>query len=76
MNKLISEETKYDGRRFNVIQKIYKRPDDLNIVRDCVEPGNAVIILAIFSNAIKAFLLYKTLIIRMEVGVQKRWDNP
>lgn len=50
MNKLISEETKYDGRRFKIIQKKYERQDGLEIIRDCVEPGDAVIILAVNEN--------------------------
>lgn len=50
MNKLIGKETKYDGRRFKVIQKQYEREDGLKIIRDCVEPGNAVIIIAVNEN--------------------------
>lgn len=50
MNKLIRNETKYDGRRFKVIQKQYEREDGLKIIRDCVEPGNAVIIIAVNEN--------------------------
>ncbi len=50
MNKLISKKTEFDGRRFKVIQKQYKRDDGVDIIRDCVEPGNAVIILAINEN--------------------------
>lgn len=47
MNNLISKEIKYDGPRFDVIQKQYKREDGLKIIRDCVEPGNAVIIIPV-----------------------------
>ena len=47
MNKLISEENKYTGKRFKIIQRIYEREDGLNYIRDCVEPGNSVIILPI-----------------------------
>lgn len=50
MNKLISQKEKYKGPRFNVIQKVYKRDDGLEYVRDCVEPGNAVVILPINDN--------------------------
>lgn len=50
MNKLISEENKYDGVRFKVIQKIYERENGLRYIRDCVEPGDAVVILAIDEN--------------------------
>lgn len=50
MNKLISENIKYDGPRFSVIQKIYERENGFKYVRDCVEPGNAVVILPINEN--------------------------
>ncbi|MBR3614483.1 MAG: NUDIX hydrolase [Clostridia bacterium] len=50
MNKLIKKEIKYSGRRFKVIQKLYERQDGLEIVRDCVEPGDAVIIIAVNEN--------------------------
>lgn len=50
MNKLISEENKYNGKRFNIIQKVYEREDGLKYIRDCVEPGNAVVILPIDDN--------------------------
>lgn len=50
MNKLISNETKYDGRRFKIIQKQYENSEGLKIIRDCVEPGNAVIIIAVNEN--------------------------
>lgn len=50
MNKLIKTENKYDGPRFKIIQKQYERQDGLNIIRDCVEPGDAVIILAVNEN--------------------------
>jgi len=47
LNKLISEEEKYTGKRFKIIQRAYERGDGLNYIRDCVEPGNSVIILPI-----------------------------
>lgn len=50
MRKLISKENKYNGVRFNIIQKIYEREDGLRYIRDCVEPGNAVVILPINEN--------------------------
>lgn len=50
MNKLVKTENKYDGPRFKIIQKQYERQDGLKIIRDCVEPGDAVIILAINEN--------------------------
>lgn len=49
-NKLISEELKYDGPRFNVVQKRYVRDDGVQIVRDIVNPGEAAIILPINEN--------------------------
>lgn len=50
MNKLISEEIKYNGPRFNVVQKVYEREDKVKYIRDCVEPGDAVVILPINEN--------------------------
>ena len=47
MNKLINEELKYDGFRFNVVQKTYEKEDGKTYTRDCVNPGDAVIILPI-----------------------------
>lgn len=47
MSKLISEEIKYDGPRFNVVQKKYQRENGKIYIRDCVNPGEAVIILPI-----------------------------
>ena len=49
-NKLISEEVKYDGPRFNVVQKKYVRDDGVEIVRDIVNPGEAAVILPINEN--------------------------
>ena len=47
MGKLISEEVKFDGVRFNVVQKIYQNEDGTTYVRDCVNPGEAAIVLPI-----------------------------
>ncbi len=47
MSKLLSEEIKYDGPRFNVVQKKYQRENGKIYIRDCVNPGEAVIILPI-----------------------------
>lgn len=47
MSKLLSEEIKYNGIRFKVIQRKYQRKDGLEYIRDCVEPGDAVVILPI-----------------------------
>lgn len=50
MGKLINEEIKYNGPRFNVVQKIYQRENGLEYVRDCVNPGDAVVILPVTDN--------------------------
>ena len=50
MNKLINEELKYDGPRFNVIRKRYLRDDGVEIIRDIVNPGEAAVILPITDN--------------------------
>lgn len=47
MSKLLSEEIKYDGPRFNVVQKTYQRENGQKYIRDIVNPGEAVIILPI-----------------------------
>lgn len=47
MNKLISEEEKYDGLRFKIVRKIYERESGQRYIRECVEPGNAVVILPV-----------------------------
>ncbi len=47
MSKLLSEDIKYNGQRFKVIERKYKREDGLEYIRDCVEPGDAVVILPI-----------------------------
>lgn len=49
-NKLLSEEVKYDGPRFNVVQKKYVRDDGVEFIRDIVNPGEAAIILPIDKN--------------------------
>ena len=51
MSKLISEETKYEGPRFNVVQRIYE--DDKTqkqYIRDSVELLHAAMILPITKN--------------------------
>ena len=50
MSKLLNEELKFDGPRFKVYRKEYEREDGLKYIRDCVEPGNAVVILPITEN--------------------------
>lgn len=47
MSKLMNEELKYDGPRFNVVQKIYEREDGKKYIRDCVNPGDAAVVLPI-----------------------------
>lgn len=50
MAKLISEEVKFDGVRFNVVQKVYQDENGKTYVRDCVNPGDAAVILPIDEN--------------------------
>lgn len=50
MAKLINEEIKYNGIRFKIKQKIYEKEDGKKYIRDCVEPGNAVVILPVTDN--------------------------
>lgn len=50
MGKLIKEELKFDGVRFNVVQKVYQREDGKTYVRDCVNPGEAAVVLPIDEN--------------------------
>jgi len=47
MGQLINEEIMFDGPRFNVTRKIYKRQDGKEILRDIVNPGDAAVILPI-----------------------------
>lgn len=49
-NKLISEEVKYEGPRFNIVQKKYVRDDGVEFIRDIVNPGEAAVILPITDN--------------------------
>lgn len=50
MGKLISEEVKFDGVRFNVVQKVYQNENGKTYVRDCVNPGDAAVVLPIDEN--------------------------
>ena len=50
MRKLLDEETLFEGPRFTVVRKTYQRDDGLKYVRDCVNPGDAVVVLAIDEN--------------------------
>ena len=57
MGKLISEEVKFDGVRFNVVQKVYQNEDGKTYVRDCVNPGDAAIVLPIDENNNVVFVM-------------------
>lgn len=50
MSKLINEEKKYKGPRFDVVRKTYEREDGVKIIRDIVNPGDAAVILPITDN--------------------------
>ena len=50
MSRLISEEVKFDGIRFNVVEQVYEREDGKRFVRDIVNPGEAAVILPIDEN--------------------------
>lgn len=82
MNKLINKEIKYDGRRFNVIQKQYKREEDnLLIYRDCVEPGDAVIILPINEKDEVIFIeqyreTIESVALELPAGMIERGEDP
>lgn len=47
MAELINEEIKFDGPRFNVVRKSYRREDGKEFLRDIVNPGDAAVILPI-----------------------------
>ena len=47
MAELISEEIKFDGPRFNIVRKTYKREDGKEFLRDIVNPGDAAVILPV-----------------------------
>ena len=50
MSKLLDEKIMFEGPRFKVLRKAYEREDGLKYIRDCVEPGNAVVVLPITEN--------------------------
>ena len=50
MAELINEEIKFNGPRFNVVRKTYKREDGKEFLRDIVNPGEAAVILPITEN--------------------------
>ena len=59
MPKIISEETKYEGPRFNVVQRIYEdEKTNKKYVRDSVELLPAAMILPITDNKLPSFILY------------------
>lgn len=81
MNKLINKEIKYDGPRFNVIQKQYEREDGLKVIRDCVEPGNAVIIIAVNENNEVIFIeqyreTIENVALELPAGMIEKNENP
>ena len=81
MNKLIGKETKYDGRRFKVIQKQYERNDGLRIIRDCVEPGDAVIVIAVNENDEIYFIeqyreTIENVALELPAGMIDKGENP
>ncbi len=51
MSKLIKEEQKYIGPRFNVVQRIYEDDEKKQYIRDCVQTKDAVVVLAITENS-------------------------
>ena len=81
MNKLISEEIKYNGPRFNIVQKIYEREDNVKYVRDCVEPGDAVVILPVNNNNEIIFVKqYREVVgkdlLELPAGMIDKGENP
>ena len=53
MNKEISEEMLFEGPRFNVVRKkYYSERDGKEYIRDCVNPGDAVVILTVENDEI------------------------
>lgn len=50
MNKLISQETLFEGRRFNVYRKKYENQKGEEYIRDVVDPGDASVVLALTEN--------------------------
>lgn len=50
LSKLLDEKIIYDGPRFKITQRKFEREDGLIYSRDCVEPGDAVVILPITEN--------------------------
>lgn len=81
MNKLISEEIKYDGPRFNVIQKQYQREDGLVFKRDCVEPGDAVVIIPVNENNEVVFIeqyreTIESVALELPAGMIEKGEDP
>lgn len=50
MAELINEKIMFNGPRFNVTRKEYKREDGKEFLRDIVNPGDATVILPITDN--------------------------
>lgn len=66
MNKLINEEVKYNGKRFNVVQRIYENENNFQYVRDFIETRSAVVILTIDEDQNVYFIKQYREVIGME----------
>jgi ADP-ribose pyrophosphatase len=68
LSKIISEETKFDGRRLKVVEKIYENEDGSKYSRECVIPGDAVFIMPITENNEFVFIKqYREVIDKVEL---------
>jgi ADP-ribose pyrophosphatase len=68
MNKIISEETKFDGRRLKVVEKIYESEDGSKYSRECVIPGDSVFIIPVTENNEVVFVRqYREVINKIEL---------
>ena len=77
MSKLISEEEKYKGPRFNVTQKIYLRDDGTKIIRDIVNPGEAAVILPITEeNEVVFITQYRESVNKVSLELQAGMVDP
>ena len=66
MNKLISEEIKYDGKIFKIVQRQYENKNQEKYIRDGVIKSNAVVIVAKDSDDNIYFVRQKREIIEEE----------
>ena len=81
MSKLISEELKYSGPRFNVVQKKYVNDSNKEYVRDCVQTNDAVVIVALTSENKVVFVKQTREVVNQETlelpaGVIDDGENP